>query len=129
MAHELPSGALAYTEYELIAPDGSVGTISFTLADMEVLTGVALQARRRAARAHGFILLSNIPGGCDQPLVWMRVPAGISVTPLSRRHDFSQELQGLVAHCALAFFADIEALVDHLAMLRNAVDGAVNANG
>lgn len=129
MVQGMPSGTLVYKEYELVAPDGSVGIISFTLADMEVLTGVALRARQCGARAYGFISLSNIPGGCDQPFVWMRVQAGISVTPIGRRHEFSPELQGLLAHCARAFFTDIEALVDHLTLLRESVESAVNENG
>ena len=128
MAHSMPTGALVYREYELTAPDGSVGIISFTLADIDVLTGVALRARQSRARAYGFISLSKIPGGCDQSLVWMRVPAGISVTPLGRRHDFPHDLQRLLARCARAFFTDVEPVVDHLALLRHALEGTVNEN-
>jgi hypothetical protein len=118
MNQDLPEGAVTYREYELVADNGDVGSIAFTLGDFDADTMACRAAREAGARAYGLVSILGLGRAPRWPVIWMQTDTQLGITVAEEDRDLTEALRLIVARCIGVFFQDIAPLAPELAVLR-----------
>jgi len=115
---DVPEGTLAYREYDLQAPDGTLASAAFTLSDLSVDNVASEFARRIDAVAFGLISVMGCPGGPRMPIVWVQLSTRVGLCPVDFDDVIPSDLQSVLARFIAIFFRDIAVEAEELAGLK-----------
>ena len=118
MNDNFPEGTLAYREYQLQAPGGTLASAAFTLSDLSVDNVASEFAKRIDAVAFGLISVMGWPGGPRMPIVWVQLTTRVGLCPVDFDDVIPSELQPVLAHLIAIFFRDIAVEAEELAGLK-----------
>ena len=114
----VPEGTLAYREYELQAPGGTLASAAFTLSDLSVDNVASEFAKRIDAVAFGLISVMGWPGGPRMPIVWVQLSTRVGLCPMDFDDVIPSDLQPVLARLIAIFFCDIAVEAEELAGLK-----------
>jgi hypothetical protein len=114
----VPEGTLAYREYELQAPGGTLASAAFTLSDLSVDNVASEFAKRIDAVAFGLISVMGWPGGPRMPIVWVQLRTRVGLCPMDFDDLIPGDLRPVLARLIAIFFRDIAMEAEELAGLK-----------
>jgi hypothetical protein len=114
----MDDGIIAVREYEVMLPDGTIASISFTLGDLQQDSIPAEFARSNGALAYGLVSVEGVEGAPDFPMLWTRAENGLNITASDDDGELSDELRKIIARAIAVFFRDLGQIAPELARIK-----------